>query len=128
MRFSALTTRSGPPPKPAPPSARLTRVLRGKVSAPGPVLQEDELGVYLFCLREVQVLEDGKGLLPGAEGSGWSAGGQAGVAYADEGLGFFVPVAEVPEQLECALIGRDGLGVVTEMVAGVTHGFPRRPR
>jgi hypothetical protein len=74
--------------------------------------------VNLAGIRMVEVIEDGDGLLPGVAGAVGVARRPVAVAKAHEGVGFPVPVAELPVDADGVLIAHDGPGVIAETVGG----------
>lgn len=72
----------------------------------------------------VELVEDGKGVLPGVAGRPGIAGGVVDVAEVGKDSRFVVAVAEVPVQVEGVLVAGDGLVVAAEVVMGVAEAVP----
>ena len=80
-----------------------------------------EQGTYLISFTIAELIKNAQRLLPGGPGRVKGCPRcSARVSEVDQCLGLVVRLAEVLIQLDCFLIARDGLVVVSEVVLGLT--------
>src|SRR5439155_23286523 len=84
-----------------------------------------ELGTDGVRVGMVEIVQDGRGILPGVPGAVRVSGGVPGVAEVGERGGFLVAVAEIPVQVDGAPETGGRLVVVAEVRVGVAQAGPR---
>jgi len=77
-------------------------------------------GTHLISSTITELIKNPERLSPGGSGRISVADGVVGVSEVDERLGLVVRVAEVLVQIDCFLIVRDCLVVVSEVALGLT--------
>jgi hypothetical protein len=89
------------------------------------VAEHPQLGPEFGGVRVVELVEDRQGVPPGLAGRGGVAAGVLGVTEVGEDLGLVVPIADLPEQDDGALIAVRRQPGVAEVVVGVAEAVPR---